>query len=131
MFGSRPRVGPHWVVRASVCAWAVAALGVPGGSFAQGAAAAKRDAPARAVAGSAVVSYEESPGTAILYLEQSGGLVSQAPPPIPRRIEPAPEPASRAVPPKVPATVADNADARNPRLASRETVEARAAAGKR
>ena len=57
---------------------------------------------ARGLAGS-IVSYEEGPSRGIIYLEQQGGLVTTAPPPVPRANgaaagEKAPAPKAAALP---------------------------------
>jgi len=55
--------------------------------------------PTPGVTGS-VVGYQESAGSAILYHEEKGGMVTQVPPPVPRaagKAQPANAPATKAL----------------------------------
>lgn len=95
-------------------------------AFGQAAAAQAREAPARPAAGAAVISYEESRGGAIVYLEEAGGLASQGPRAItPRRAEPGASASPVAAPAaRAPAT-------RNARIVPRQVAEADAVAPRR
>ena len=79
---------------AAALALAAAALALPAGSQSR---PPRSDAPAAGVTGS-VVGYQESAGSAILYHEEKGGMVTQVPPPVPRAAGKAPAnaPATKA-----------------------------------
>jgi hypothetical protein len=80
---------------AAALAAAAAALALPAGSQSR---SPRSDTPAAGVTGS-VVGYQESPGSAILYHEEKGGMLSQVPPPVPKsagKAQPADAPATRA-----------------------------------
>ena len=97
--GERIRSGEnHRRLAAGACALALA---IPAGEV-----LAQRAPPARESGGKggAIVRYEEKPSSNILYLEESGGMVTQVTRPVPR--EPGEEPvAASAAPAK--ATLAD------------------------
>jgi hypothetical protein len=80
---------------AAAFALAAAALALPAGSQSR---PPRSDTSAPGVTGS-VVGYQESAGSAILYHEEKGGMVTQVPPPVPKA-------ASRAGPANAPATKA-------------------------
>lgn len=90
---------------AAALAAAALALAQPAGSQTR---LPKGDAPAAGVTGS-VVGFQESAGSAILYHEEKGGMVTQVPPPVPaaaRKAPPANAPATKALAsggPKAPA----------------------------
>jgi hypothetical protein len=68
--------------------------------------ATKRDAGARGASGASVVQFEESRGTAIIYLEEAGGMVSSLAAPVSAARAPAAaaaRPAPAAAPARAPA----------------------------
>src|SRR5687767_5585423 len=65
---------------ASALAVVAFALALPAGSQSR---PPRSDAPAPGVTGS-IVGYQESPGSAILYHEEKGGMVTQVAPPVPK-----------------------------------------------
>lgn len=80
---------------AAALAAAALALALPAGSQTR---SPRSDTPAAGVTGS-VVGYQESPGSAILYHEEKGGMLTQVPPPVPaaaRKAQPAAAPAAKA-----------------------------------
>ena len=124
--------GSGTAVRALACACALATLVQPSAALAQR-AAAKPEANGRPAAGAAVISYEESRGSAIVYLEEGGGMVSQAGVAVaPRRETPASaaRAAQAATTSPAPAPVSGSA-ARSPRVVTRQVADADGAAGRR
>ena len=79
---SRTSRGPAFG-RLAVLGIASAALGFPPYAASQAKSPAGDKGGARGVAGN-VVHYQESPSTSVIYLEQSGGLVTATPPPVER-----------------------------------------------
>lgn len=103
----RGRYGPspdRFRLFAAALAAAALALAHPAGSQTR----SPRNAPAPVATGS-VVGYQESAGSAILYHEEKGGMVTQVPPPVPKaagQARPANAPATKAAAnggPKAPA----------------------------
>lgn len=131
MADQRDREGSSPRFRAFGCAWALASLVLPAGAFAQAGAPAKKEPAARPAAGAAVIQYEESPGSAILYIEEAGGLVASVAPAIAPRREAAAAPAKTATSTAAAPAPAPAAGARAPRLVTRQVADAEGVAGKR
>ena len=121
--GSSPRF------RAIACACATVSLALPSGAWGQAAAPASR--AARPASGAAVIQYEESRGNAIIYLEETGGLVAPVAPLVaPRREAAAPAKAPATATAAAP-TSARSGVTRLPRLVTRQVADAEGVAGKR
>jgi hypothetical protein len=90
--GSQP--DPFRLFAAAVAAAAMA-LAHPAGAQSR---SPRSDTAPPGVTGS-IVGYQESPGSAILYHEEKGGMVTQVPPPVPKasgKTQPANAPATKA-----------------------------------
>ena len=96
----RGRYGsPHDRFRLFAAALAAAALALAHPAGAQ-TRSPRGDAPPAGVTGS-IVGYQESPGSAILYHEEKGGMLTQVPPPVPKAAAKA-KPAAKAAATKAP-----------------------------
>jgi len=128
----RNRCGSGRVVRAFGGACVAWALVLATACFAQAPAAPKREAIAKPATGTAVISYEESKGSAIIYLEEGGALVNQGAQGIVQRREPPAAPAKAAsAPAPQPATPAAPGGGRNARIVTRQPADAEIVAGRR
>jgi hypothetical protein len=94
----RGRNGPppdRFRLLATAFAAAALALAHPAGAQSR---SPRSDTASPGVTGS-IVGYQESPGSAILYHEEKGGMVTQVPPPVPKaagKARPANAPAAKA-----------------------------------
>ena len=88
-------MAPRFRLFSAALAAAALALAHPAGAQSR---SPRSDTAAPGVTGS-VVGYQESAGSAILYHEEKGGMVTQVPPPVPKaagRTRPANAPAPKA-----------------------------------
>jgi len=118
MADPRDREGSSPRFRAFGCACALTSLVLPTAGFGQ----------ARPAAGAAVINYQESRGSAIIYLEEAGGLVAPVAPVVaPRR----PTAAAPAKPTPAAAPAPAPAAGTRPRIVTRQVADADGVSGKR